>query len=536
MPQVVKDVVDTVMLPGRVAKGEVDPTMDDIITAAGIVTPGVSPVRSAKVLTEAGKAVPKPVARAIRSDGMVPEQVAGKLSDIGPNAVLADLGPNLRAQAAAVATVPGAGQKTVVDAMTKRKLEAPGRLRTELDDTLGVAPIPGEVKAGLKEQQKRLSPEYEAVLDAAGTVDTKPVAAALDDLAGTLRGDAQAEVRKVRALLNRTPTPVNDPAAAIQAAPPAQQAELLRRHLAGEPLSVDSVLDDRARVLFEVRKAIDGIVGSTSDSNVQRVLGNAHNGVRKQVDDLLAAAVPGIKEIDAKHSGLKREGDAFDRGQTVLDSGRESPRPAELQAQVDKSNAPHGVEFGPSNEAARLTQGARAEIDRIVGTNLNDRAALNSLLKGEGDWNYERLSTLFGKEKTDRIYKVLESERAMAETENLALAGSKTAAVQAAQKDVTQSTAAPGVLQSAADLKFGSAAQRLKDRILGGVAERRQTRRNDSLADTIMSNEPLKSGTTGKTAMDVEMLGAIMRSEAGDPEARKKAARSGVKAYQDRVH
>ena len=43
--------------------------------------------------------------------------------------------------------------------------------RSELDTTLGPAPVPKEVEAGLKEQRKRLSPEYEAVLkDAAPAV------------------------------------------------------------------------------------------------------------------------------------------------------------------------------------------------------------------------------------------------------------------------------------------------------------------------------------------------------------------------------
>jgi len=41
-----------------------------------------------------------------QSDGMLPEQVAPKLAELGPDGVLADLGPNLQAQAGAVATTP----------------------------------------------------------------------------------------------------------------------------------------------------------------------------------------------------------------------------------------------------------------------------------------------------------------------------------------------------------------------------------------------------------------------------------------------
>jgi hypothetical protein len=202
---------------------------------------------------------------------------------------------------------------------------------------------------------------------------------------------------------------------------------------------------------------------------------------------------------------------------------------------VAEANQPIGNETGPTVRAQALSQGARAEIDRIVGTNLNDRAALNGLVKGQGDWNYDRLSTLFGKEKTDRIYKVLENERTMADTENLALSNSKTAAVTAAQKEVQQTPGGPGVLQGIFDAKFGSAAQRLKDRVLNGVAERRLANQNDDIASIIMGNGPLKSSTTGTARPVAPMIEAIMRPDVNpNPTA---ADRERLRRYQnDRVY
>lgn len=520
--QVVKDIVDAVMLPGRVAKGEIEPTMQDIINAAGLYSP-------AGVATNIKRNIPKPVARALKSDGLTPDMVRGRLDDIGPNAVVGDLGPNLRAQTAGVATTPGVGQKTIVDKLTARKAGGPGRIRTALDDTLGPAPIPSEVTAGLKEQGKRLSPQYETVLKDAAKVDTTPLAATLDEtIAGPVRGDAMTAVQKVRSMLNRKPPPVDDPAAAIAAAPPAQQAELARRHLAGEPLTVSTVLDDNPATLHAIRKEVDKMI------NKDPALASTLTPIRKQIDDMLAAAAPGVKELDLKHQGLKKEGAAFERGQTVLDSGRTSPRPAELQAEVNKAQGPYGTEFGPSNEVARLSQGARAEIDRVVGTNLNDRAAMNSLLKGEGDWNYDRLVTLFGKDKTDRIYKVLENERIMAETENLALAGSKTGAVTKAQEEVSMSPAGPGPLQSAGDLKFGTAARRLKDKIMGGAAERRQSAQNADVADALMKPGIDTSVGSRPFTPVPELIQTIMRDK--EEEARRKNVARGVQAHHDRVY
>jgi hypothetical protein len=256
---------------------------------------------------------------------------------------------------------------------------------------------------------------------------------------------------------------------------------------------------------------------------------------KQDVDALLAAAVPGIKEIDAKHGSLAQARTSLETGQTVLGNGRETPRPAELRTQMAEANTPIGTEMGPTVQAQALTQGARAEIDRIVGTNFNDRAALNSLVKGQGDWNYERLSTLFGKEKTDRIYKVLENERTMAQTENLATAGSKTGAITAAQKEVELSPGGPGVFQSALDMKTGSALKRLKDLAWSGVAQRRQTNLNDDIASVIRGNGPLKADTVGKSAMVPAMLEAIMRPDVNpSPNA---VDRDRLRRYQgDRVY
>jgi hypothetical protein len=215
---------------------------------------------------------------------------------------------------------------------------------------------------------------------------------------------------------------------------------------------------------------------------------NALTPVRKSIDDMLADKAPGIKGLDAQYSELARQGEAVDRGQTVLGNARSDPRPAELADEVAAGAVPGGdLVTGPSGVSFRLRQGARAEIDRIVGTNLNDRAALNSLLKGNSDWNYQRLSTLFGKDKTDELYRILDNERVMAETENKALAGSKTASITAAQKEIDAPTSRPGPVQSALDLKPGTALAGVIDRMFGGFSDRQRAGRNAGIADALMS-------------------------------------------------
>lgn len=534
VPGVVKSLTDAIMLPGDVATGkttEDSPGYWDRVVNAGTMI-GTGPRAGSKLVTPDGRAVPKGVTRAIKSDGITPAEIPGKLDALGPEAVLGDLGTNLQNQTAAVATMPGKGQKTVVDTMTERKAGGPERIRGALDENLGPAPIPAEVNAGLKEAKQALHPEYDTVLSKAAPVDTSALAGELDKAIPSLRGDAQTALMKVRKMLDKTGgAAATEPALIIDAEKdPAKKLDLLRRHLAGEPLTASAPLDDTARTLFETRKAIDGMVNSTTDSNVQRVLGDA----RKQIDGMLATAAPGVKELDAKYGTLAKAGENFEKGQTVLGNGRETPRPAELQADVKAANQPIGGEHGPTTQALALTQGARAEIDRIVGTNLNDRAALNSLLKGKGDWNYDRLSTLFGKDRTDAIYKVLENERTMAQTENLALSGSKTAAVTAAQKEV-QASKGTGVAQAAGDLHFGSAARALIDKIMGGYGEARQAARNSDMADVLTSRDALKPNTTGGEQIPAgALVDAIMRPGAKQPADKRAAQRqflNSQKAY-----
>ncbi|MDP1731119.1 MAG: hypothetical protein Q8L54_08090, partial [Devosia sp.] len=172
-----------------------------------------------------------------------------------------------------------------------------------------------------------------------------------------------------------------------------------------------------AAVLFQVRQAIDGLIEGQADANVRRVL----NAAREDVNALLVEAAPGIQAVDSQYRELARQSAAIDRGQTVLDSGRNAPRPSELADEALHGVQPEGVLVGPSGETFRLSQGARAEIERIVGTNIDDRAALERVVKGDGDWNRDRLVTLFGEDRANRVFDILDAERRMAETENTVL-------------------------------------------------------------------------------------------------------------------
>lgn len=182
VPGIISDAIDAVRLPEKVAAGKVDPMSDDgfrqALGLAGLVTGGNFPKSGAALVNSAGKIVPDAVASALRADGVPLGDVASRVGELGPAGVVADIGPNSRFKAAALATRPGAAQTAVVDTMRARQRSAPQRLTGALDDTLGPAPVPSYVDRSIQENMRAMSPDYDAALVGAAPVDTSAVAAA----------------------------------------------------------------------------------------------------------------------------------------------------------------------------------------------------------------------------------------------------------------------------------------------------------------------------------------------------------------------
>ncbi|MBX5020156.1 hypothetical protein [Rhizobium lentis] len=349
--------------------------------------------------------------RAVTDDGLDASTLPRRLTEMGPEAIPADLGPNLQKQAGALAATPGEAQATIRNALTDRQAGANARIGQTIDETMGPNVVPSEVRAGIEGNQNSFSPLYREVFRGARPYDMSPIADAMEADIGRLRGPAQARLRQVRDMLN---------------------------------VANSNVLSSDPGVMFQTRQAIDGLLKTEIDPKAIATLMEA----RQMLDDGLTRAVPRIKELDAGFSELARQDEALTRGQQVLDSGRTAPRPSELVAEVEHGVQPQGMQIGPSAVPLRLSQGARAEIDRIVGTNSNDIAAMNKLIKGEGDWNRARLSTLFGPEKADQLFKVLENERIYADTANTVTRNSETAARLAAQNELGGGAGSFGVKEA----------------------------------------------------------------------------------------
>lgn len=394
-----------------------DPSATAWGTGAGLVTGGIAPGAGQLIGKGIGAAIDyvgRPalaelqgfsrdavarITKALTADGLTPEAAAQRLAQLGPDATLADLGPNLQQQAAGLVAKPGAARGIVQNAMRDREAGANSRIQQALDGNIGPAPVPSQIDAGLATSQNQVAQGYAPLFENARAVNTQGIANDLDAATANLRGPAQEAVQRVRRFLDIPGT---------------------------------TELDPHPQALFQTRQAIDGLLATEDNPQVIRQL----TMVRQNVDSALADAVPSIKDVDAQFAELARQRTAVGQGQTVLDSGRTAPRPQELAQQMQEGTLPQGTQIGPSAVPLRLREGARAEIDRIVGTNANDRVALQRIIKGEGDWNPQKLSTLFGPDRARRLIDVLDAEKTFADTNNFVTRNLAAAARTEAVKDL----------------------------------------------------------------------------------------------------
>lgn len=425
----------------------------------GLLTPVVGGIANPQV-SQANQTLNRALAR----DNIDPSQVDSLVSSqFGPTGVVADLGPNVRGSAAALATEPGAAQSRIVDALTQRQQGANARIASDLDQSLGNSADPSAVLTEIDMARKAVNQQYEPVFRAKALsndpfIDISPVVDAVDNRIKTTVGGTQQAVKGLKSLLTDSAgNPIRDP-----------------------------------QMVMAVRHELDGQIGAETNRTIQGAL----KEIRKELDNQLGASVPGLKAVDAQFSEIAKQADSLEQGQTILDSGRTAIRPDELAAQV--SGATPGQQL-------RLSQGARAEIDRQIGTKGNDRVALNQILKGEGSWNRSRLETTFGKQKTDALLSIFEREAALAATENAALAGSRTSPLISAKADLNAPSASRKALESLDLMRPGRAAINVADALLGGRDAIRREATNSAVADALMSQ--------GISPQNLEQIMALRKSQ-----------------------
>lgn len=340
----------------------------------------------------------------VRRDLADPAMVArqqGEISRLGDQAMLADASPEWMMIARGAAARPGREQ--IVTPLLERDAGKNVRIRGDLDANLGPAPTPSYVEQGLEEARQALSPRYTEALRGAAPVDVRPIAQALQSEA------RQAKGREWTGALNEV----------LDLIAPTRQTQQGSRRM----------LDDSAEGLLNSRGAVDTIIrrmeaAAETDPKALRSI----SFLRQAIDDELAAKVPGIKAVDAQFQELARQSEGLARGGNVLATGKTATRPVEFADEMTAAVNPQGQMVGPSGEAFRMRQGNRAELDRTIGLQANDPAALKRTVQAEGDWNRDKMRQLYGQDAADNVLGGIDREVRFAATTNRVTAGSDTAA------------------------------------------------------------------------------------------------------------
>jgi hypothetical protein len=448
---------------------------------------------------DALSSVPRPAAAWAEkqfSDPVRLSQMQRDMQALGPDGMLADVSPEMAQIARGAAALPGTRDR-VVNVLTARDAGKNARIGQAVDANFGPAPVPSRIEAGIREGQEALGPIYGDAFQNAARVDTTALANTLDASVANLRGPAQRRVQEVRRMLDIPGT---------------------------------DQLDPNPSALFQTRQAIDGILATEQNPQAIRQLTMA----RQQVDRELARAVPGVKDVDAQFQELARQREALQRGGQVLDSGKTATRPTELAQEITEAAQPAGNLVGPSASPVRLREGARAEIERIIGTNANDVAKLNQVLKSEGDWNRDKLRLLFGQDRADAVLRVLDAERRMEGTFRKVVGNSETAATNEFARFLKEA-GTPARIDPSASL-FGtmvSLGKRAADKVSGSNAEAQAQRfaealseipvaqqaRASALIQALMTRAQRSQNTAGlnnAAGLSGPQLSAIVRALMGD--------------------
>jgi len=354
--------------------------------------------------------------RALEDAAVADREGIARLPEYGPEGMLVDAGPSMRGVGQGAVLGTGEQGSNLKSMLRTRDEGTVQRITEALDQNLGADPVPSVVQQQIRADQQALGPAYTEAFRNAKAVDSRPIAEHIDVLLHERQGNPDI-LQQIRKLLDVPNNP--------------------------------GVLDPYPRTLQSVRQQIDLLKsGGTLDNGTKDAL----TQLRQRITEELHAKVPGIADLDRQFAELARQREALDRGSQIFGTGAEAVRPVEVAQAI---NAP----TASAQQFQRLQQGARGELERIVGTNVNDLLKLEKVIGEPQDWNAQKLTMLFGPERSDRMMRVLDANREFRRSYQDIVQGSQTAQRQAAEKALE----APTVSSSRGDTLWGEVKNIFRD-------------------------------------------------------------------------
>ena len=440
------------------------------------------------------------------------DAVRARLADLGQPAMLMDASPAFTGRAQGLAVEPGT-RGAIVTPLETRAIGANARIRGDVDQALGPAVEPATVEAARRQSyDATVPPLYRQATGQPAQVDTSNVLGMVRDLRSQEKGAAADALDRAWNLL----------------------------HHDGDVPGVGRALvpDRRPEALHNAKEALDasiaqaqGQMGSAAASTVNRL-----GQVRGALNDALEAQVPGYQDANQTAQQYFAGRDAFARGQTLLSGGRDAIRPGQLAAETPNMSL---------MEQFMQRTGLRSEVDRHLGTTLNDRVALQRDLMGEGDFNRARMATVFGEEPTQRLANTVGREAQFDRTYNDVVRGSQTAQRTASARDIAPREVSAGstdVLPGLATILGGAdaGASALATKAgMGGLklaasaaGRRADLARNEQLARAVT----MENGDPLNALLDaIERRGRMMQQVGGYGNAAAVGAQAGAISQADRA-
>lgn len=316
------------------------------------------------------------VARALKDDQVDPTAAAAQIANLGPDGMVMDLGPNLQAQAGALAATPGVGQTTIRDAIAARGApEAKSaRINADVADTVGQGPDLDLLKKQIIADQKAAAdPLYDGVRD--------------------------------------TPVPMQGPFRFVLQTPLGKEAFRKAAVLAandGKPVNngLTIGLVDYAKQALDDMAAVAKRAGNNNDA---RQAAGMAKLLRSEADKI----EPAYRLAREAYAGPAGVMDAIDAGASVFSK---DITPAQLERSLSSMS---------SGERLAFLDGARSHIESQLGNAVNDALSLRNMFRK--GWNEQKLRVVLGDDVADDLMKRINREVAFSKTANAVEGNSETA-------------------------------------------------------------------------------------------------------------
>lgn len=390
------------------------------------------------------------VSRAVADDGLTPSEYARYRRELGPEGMLADMGPNLTDQTSAIATQPGEGSQIIRSALRNRRQDAAARIAADTDAALGPARNLVQLEDNVVGQARaQAQPHYDQFYQT--TVPMTP------ELQAVLQRVPQRVMTKAQELADLDPN--------------------YARY-------VSQTGEVNGMVYDLIKRASDDLARAAGrGTNEERLFSSLSRDLRNAVDSSLSPGQPAASPWAVARSisgdgmqfreGLEEGGKAFSRGthpdqmaadladmSAVQRMGYNEGARGQIRDIMGNASTSQGENSASAARRALGSENARRKVEMVATPNVPPGAPGYAQARQTG-W-----------QRAEQLIRRLEAETAFQNTSNDVLANSRTAGRLAAQREfpnAADTSAASEIGKKSLSGAAMEAAYRIANALVGGA-------------------------------------------------------------------